>query len=111
MRCSTEARLRNSDVRSVEQLAEIVEDKIGVLQLVDLVGAAHHLRRLERQTLDAVAADGMAYFLGRRQDAGAVDLEAPLRTDQAELDRVPIEAREEVEIGRASCRERVLCVV
>ena len=69
-------RLGDADrLRGLEELAEIVEHEIGVLQLVDLVGPAHHLGRLERQALD-VALDRVPHFLCRGQDAGAVDLEA-----------------------------------
>src|SRR6478672_3157564 len=82
--------LRDPQVGRLEQLPEIVEHEVGVLQLVDFVGPAHHLGRLERQALD-VAFDRMVHFLGRGQDAGTVDLEAGLGADQAELDSVPVE--------------------
>jgi hypothetical protein len=84
--------------RRLEELAEVVQHEVGVLQLVDLVGAAHHPGRFEGQALDVAAFDGVLHFLGRGQDSGAVDLQALGGADQAELDRVPIERAQEVDV-------------
>ena len=63
------------------------------------IGPAHDARGLEGQALDALALDRVLHFGGGREDARAVDLEARRRADQAEFHRVPVEARQKVDLG------------
>ena len=93
-------RLGDARLRRLEELAEIVEHEIGVLQLVDLVGPAHDRRRFERQALDVLALDRVLHLGRRGQDARAIGLQALGRADQAELDRVPVEPRQQVDLRR-----------
>ena len=93
-------RLGDARLRRLEELAEIVEHEIGVLQLVDLVGPAHHRHCFERQALDVLAQERVLHFGRRGQDARAIGLQALGRADQAELDRVPVEPCQQVDLRR-----------
>jgi hypothetical protein len=86
-------------VRPVHELAEIVEDEVGVLQPVDLVGPVHRHHGIEGHAFHAVALDCMLHLGGRRQDAGTVGLQALLRVDQAEFDGEPVEAGQQMDVG------------
>ena len=82
----------------VHELAEVVEHEVGVLQPVDLVGTVHRHRGIERQPFHALAIDRVLHLGGGRQDAGAVGFEPVGRADQAEFDREPVEARQEMHV-------------
>jgi len=43
---------------------KIVEHVVGRLQLVDLVGTLHGIRRVEREAVDTVVFDGVPHFGG-----------------------------------------------
>src|SRR4051812_3442285 len=82
------------DARQLEQLVDTPDHEVGLLEVVDPVARAHHAGELE--------ADAVGRRIVQREhalgvgggDAGAVDAHAVAALDQAELDRVPVDARE-----------------
>src|SRR5258708_6954029 len=91
-------RLSQTRLRRLEELVEIVEHEIGVLQPVDLVGPEHDRDRFERQALDILVLERVLYLGGRGEDARAIGFQAFGCADQAELDRVPVEPGQQVDL-------------
>jgi hypothetical protein len=85
------------DVRKAEQLLEAVDDEIGLLEVVDAVARAHHPFELKVEPVRRRVVEREDGLGRRRRDAGAVDPQAVLLLDQAELDRVPVHPRQLVE--------------
>src|SRR4051812_21829836 len=81
------------DVRELEQLVDAPDHEIGLLEVVDAVACAHHAGELEADAVGRTIVERENALGVGGGNARAVDAHAVAALDQAELDRVPVDAR------------------
>src|SRR6185503_14910142 len=85
---------REIDMRKLEQLVDAPDHEVGLLEIVDAVARAHHASELEADAVGRRIVEREHALGVGRGDARAVDAHTLPALDQAELDRVPVDARE-----------------
>src|SRR5437764_480127 len=75
----------------IEQLLEIVDHEIGLLEIVDAVAGPHHPPQVETNSVWPRVFETIDRLPGGRKDARAIDAQAFSGCDQSELDGVPVQ--------------------
>src|SRR6266446_2347343 len=76
---------------SLEQLLEVMDDEIELLEIVDPIARPHYPPQIKPQPARPWVIEAVDRFAGRGQYPGPVNAQTLLRRDQPELDGVPIE--------------------
>ena len=85
---------REVDLGELQEIVDAAKHEIRLLEVVDAIVGAHDARKVEADAIGRRVVQREHAFGEGRRDAGAVDAQAAVLLDQAELDRVPVHARE-----------------
>ena len=85
----------------IEERLQRRDHEVDLLEVVDPVGRTHHPFQIEADAIGRRVVQREDRLRMAGDDAGAIDPQALRRRKQAELDRVPVEARQVVQLAEA----------
>src|SRR5580704_4133396 len=85
----------------IEQLLEIVDHEIGLLEIVDAVPGPHYPPQVETDPVWPGGLETIDRLPGGREDARAIDAQPFSGCDQSELDSVPVQPGQMLQVPEA----------